>query len=266
MSGAGKEVWASGDAYEPYVGRWSRLVARVFVEWLGQQPGRRWLDVGCGTGALTQTVLRCAAPVEVLGIDPSAAFVEHARRLISDQRAAFRVGDAQQLPIESGTYDIVVSGLVINFVPDMAKAVSEMARVARPGGTVAAYVWDYAGEMQMMRHFWDAAIALDPGALEKDEGRRFPICQPQPLATLFEGANLTDVAVRAIDVPTVFRDFDDYWTPFLGGQAPAPGYCMSLSDEHRSALRERLRANLPPQSNGSIQLIARAWAVRGIAQ
>lgn len=117
--------------------------------------------------------------------------------------------------------------------------------------------------MQLMRHFWDAAVALDPKANDPDEGRRFPICNPEPLERLFKGAKLTGVAVRPIDVPTIFRDFDDYWMPFLGGQAPAPGYAMSLDEAGRTALRERIRQSLPTEADGSIHLIARAWAVRG---
>lgn len=152
---------------------------------------------------------------------------------------------------------------MINFVPDQAKAIGEMRRATRPDGVVAAYVWDYAGAMQMMRAFWDAAAALDPNAVALDEGRRFPVCHPEPLVGLFADAGLKDVAVRAIDVPTVFKDFDDYWTPFLGGQAPAPGYCMSLSEDRRAVLRERIRAGLPVNDDGSIHLIARAWAARG---
>jgi hypothetical protein len=128
---------------------------------------------------------------------------------------------------------------------------------------VALYVWDYADRMEMMRRFWDAAVALDPSAGALDEGRRFTVCRPEPLRALFEGAGLAQLETRAIDVPTVFRDFDDYWTPFLGGQAPAPGYCKSLGEEARGALRERLRASLPARPDGSIHLVARAWAVRG---
>lgn len=265
MTTMGKDVWASGDAYESYVGRWSRRAAPEFIGWLDQPAGGRWLDVGCGTGALSQTILERAAPQSVLGIDPSDGFLAHARRAVIDPRAEFRAGDAQALPVDGGAFDAVVSGLVINFVPDMAKAAAEMARAARAGGTVAVYVWDYGGEMQMMRRFWDAAVALDPAALQKDEARRFLACRPEPLAALIEGAGLANVEVRAIDVPTVFKDFDDYWTPFLSGQAPAPGYCMSLSEERRAALRERIRASLPFRDDGSVPLIARAWAARGTA-
>ena len=257
------DAWASGAAYEPYVGRWSRLVAREFVAWLAMPPGSRWLDVGCGTGALSQTILQVASPAAVTGVDPSEAYIAYAREQVRDARIRFEVGDARALPVEMGAYDAVVSGLVLNFVPEPERAVAEMARAARLSGVVAAYVWDYAGEMQLMRHFWDAAVALDPAARALDEGVRFPLCQPEPLAALFRGAGLKDVEVRAIDVPTIFRDFDDYWLPFLGGQGPAPGYATSLDEERHAGLRERIRAGLPFASDGSIHLIARAWAVRG---
>ena len=258
------DAWDSGEAYEPYVGRWSRPVAREFLGWLGAPPGGRWLDVGCGTGALAETVLSLAAPSEVVGIDPSPAYVAFARGRVADPRARFEVGDARALQEAPASFDAVVSGLVLNFVPEPEKAVAEMARVARPGGVVAAYVWDYAEGMQMMRHFWDAAGELDPGAQELDEGRRFPLCNPGPLADLFRTDGLGEVEVRSIDVPTVFRDFDDYWSPFLGGQAPAPGYAMSLGEERRAALRERIRAGLPTNAQGEHHLVARAWAVRGV--
>ncbi len=263
MSSA-NEVWASGDAYEPYVGRWSRLVAGAFLAWLGVPPGRRWLDVGCGTGALTQVILREAQPQSLTGIDPSAGYATYARDHTPDPRVTFLVGDAEALPDPDGVYDVAVSGLVLNFVPHPARMLAEQVRVTRPGGTVAAYVWDYAGQMQLMRHFWDAAVALDPAARELDEGRRFPLCRPGPLSAPYEGAGLGRVETRAIDVPTRFRDFDDYWEPFLGGQGPAPGYAMALDEERRAALREHLRARLPIAADRAIHLRARAWAVRGI--
>jgi SAM-dependent methyltransferase len=224
------------------------------------------LDVGCGTGALSETILSVATPGEVVGIDPSPEFVAFARDRVRDPKAKFDVGDAQALQADPATFDAAVAGLVLNFVPEPGRAVSEMARVTRPGGTVAAYVWDYAEGMQMMRHFWDAAAALDPGARELDEGNRFTLCKPEPLADLFRRTGLENVEVRAIDVPTVFRDFDDYWSPFLGGQAPAPAYAMSLSQERRAALRERIRANLPTNSEAEHHLVARAWAARGIRE
>ena len=258
------DAWDSGHAYEPYVGRWSRLVAREFLGWLAMPTGCRWLDVGCGTGALAETILSLAAPTEVVGVDPSPAYVAFASERLNDTRVRFNIGDAQALGEASASFDAVVSGLILNFVPEPNRAVSEMVRVARPGGVVAAYVWDYADGMQMMRHFWDAAGALDPSAQELDEGRRFPLCKPEPLTDLFRTGGLEKVEVRAVDVPTVFGDFDDYWSPFLGGQAPAPGYAMSLSEDRRVALREQIRASLPTNSRGEHHFIARAWAIRGV--
>jgi SAM-dependent methyltransferase len=159
--------------------------------------------------------------------------------------------------------DAAVSGLVLNFVADPTRMAAEMRRVVRPGGTVALYVWDYAGKMELMRYFWDAAAALDAAARELDEGVRFPVCRPEPLAELLRAAGLVAVETRALDVPTVFADFDDYWSPFLGGQGPAPGYCVALPEEKRARLRERLRRALPAERDGRIALLARAWAVRG---
>ncbi|MEP7291055.1 MAG: methyltransferase domain-containing protein, partial [Chloroflexota bacterium] len=263
MTSHGHDVFAVGAAYEPYVGRWSRRVAREFLRWLAIAPHSSWLDVGCGTGALSQTILETAAPRIVKGIDRSDGFVQYARAQVSDSRVSFEVGDAQSLPEQPTSYDAVVSGLVLNFVPSPEKMVAEMARVAKPGGTVALYVWDYADQMQLMRHFWDAAVALDAEAQAFDEGRRFSVCQPEPLAALFHAAGLHSLEVRPIVIPTDFANFDDYWTPFLGGQGSAPGYTMSLTEEQRSALRERLRRHLPIETDGSIHLIARAWAVRG---
>lgn len=270
MTGTVEDRWASGDAYEPYVGRWSRLVAGEFLRWLDAPPGLDWLDVGCGTGALAAAAAGACAPKRLAGIDPSPGFLDVARRRLDGSGAEVRQADAQALPFAAAAFDRVVSGLVLNFVPDPPRAVAEMARVARPkgegddgGGEVALYVWDYAEGMGLMRRFWDAAAALDPRARTLDEGRRFPLCRPEPLRALFDAAGLTRIETRAIDVPTVFRGFDDYWTPFLGGQGPAPGYCMALAEDARLALRERLRESLPTQPDGGIHLTARAWAVRG---
>lgn len=260
---APRENWADGDAYESYVGRWSRPVAHEFIRWLNQTPQLRWLDVGCGTGALSATILTLANPSAVKGNDPSSGFLAVARKNIPDPRFEFAVGSAQSIPEPSSNYDVAVSGLVLNFVPEPLEAVREMARVVRSGGTVAVYVWDYAGKMELMRYFWDAAVALDHEVAAVDEGKRFPICDPDALATCFSSAGLGDIETRAMEVPTVFRDFDDYWSPFLGGQGSAPSYVATLSSDKRERLRERLRATLPFQSDGSLDLIGRAWAVRG---
>jgi SAM-dependent methyltransferase len=261
MTASSGEVWESGDKYEPYVGRWSRLVARDFLAWLAAPLGLEWLDVGCGTGALAQTIAETQAPAQLAGVDQSEGFLRLARRRVPE--AAFYQSDAQKLPFLDASFDRVVSGLVLNFLVDRPRAVSEMARVVRSGGEVALYVWDYAGRMELMRCFWDAVVALNPAIRNLDEGIRFPGCRPEALAGLFHSASLQNVQTRPIDVPTLFRNFDDYWAPFLGGQGPAPAYCASLPEDARTNLRERIKAALPISPDGSINLTARAWAVRG---
>ncbi|KOX16216.1 methyltransferase [Saccharothrix sp. NRRL B-16348] len=258
------EVWAVGEAYEAYVGRWSAPVARRFLRGLDVPAGRRWLDVGCGPGALTTAVLKLADPAEVVGVDPSEGFLATAKHRVADPRAAFHVGDARSLPLPDRAFDAVVSGLALNFVPDPVRAVAECTRVAAPGAVVAAYVWDYAEGMAITRFFWDAATDLDPAAAALHEGRRFPLCRPEPLHKLWTDAGLTGVRVEALEVPTVFHDFDDFWRPFLGGQGPAPGYTASLPEDRRRALRDLLRTRLPTHPDGSIRLAARAWSVRGV--
>jgi SAM-dependent methyltransferase len=258
------DVWTGADAYERYVGRWSRLVAREFVPWLGVAPNARWLDVGCGTGALTATIVELAEPAAVLGVDPSEAFLAHALDVLGGPSVSFEVGDAAALPAPDGSYDAVVAGLVLNFAPSTRKALAEWRRVTRAEGAIGAYVWDYAGQMQMIRSFWEAAVGLDADARALDEGVRFPITRRTALADAFESVGLTQVRTRAIDVPTHFADFDELWQPFLGGQGPGPAYVMSLPAARRELLRDRFRASLPVGRDGSIDLIARAWAVRAV--
>ncbi len=255
--------WSSGSSYEGYVGRWSRLVAPQFVDWLGVAPGSRWLDVGCGTGALTDTILARCDPSSVVGVDSSEAFLAHARATVRDPRATFLVGSAATTGLNDGEVDAVVSGLVLNFVPEVGEALAEARRVVSPGGVIGGYVWDYAEGMQLMRRFWNAAVALDPGARPLDEGDRFGLAAPEPLATAFTAAGLEGVEVRPIEIPTVFADFDDLWTPFLGGTGTAPAYVAALSEPARDAIRDRLRNSISSSADGSIHLTARVWAARG---
>jgi SAM-dependent methyltransferase len=259
-----RDWFADGEAYEHYVGRWSRPVARLFLNWLSIARGLRWLDVGCGTGALTQVILNHANPERVVGVEPSQGFLSTARKNVVDGRAEFRLGDAQALPVGDKEVDIAVSGLVLNFVPDKQHALNEMCRAVKPGGTIGAYVWDYSGDMQLMRYFWNGVRDLFPDGAERDEGRQFPICKPEALAELFRGVGLKAVDTCALDAPTVFSDFDDYWSPFLRGQGPAGAYCASLPEGDRVRLREHLKRTLPFNGDGHIDLIARAWAVRGM--
>ncbi|CAA9556205.1 MAG: hypothetical protein AVDCRST_MAG73-3299 [uncultured Thermomicrobiales bacterium] len=260
----GSGVWGGTDGYEAYMGRWSRPMARAFIAWFAVPAAGRWLDVGCGTGALSAAVLDAADPSAVLGIDPSPEFVETATARVTDPRARFEVGDARALPVATDRYDAVVAGLVLNHVPDPTLAVAEMARAAHPGGAVGAYVWDYGGEMQLMRHFWDAVGATDADAATHDPRAHYHICRPDPLAALFRAAGLSDVEVGAIDLPMDFRDLDDYWLPHtLAGPAGPQRYVSALDDERKAALRERLRFTLPTAADGTIALIGRAWAARG---
>ena len=257
------DPWESGNPYQFFMGRWSLPVAHNFIEWLSIPEQQRWLDVGCGTGVLSSSILKLANPQEILAIDASDAFITHAQQTHQDTRLKFEVADARKLPAETNYFDAVVSGIALNFIPTPIDAVTEMVRLVRPEGVVAVYVWDYANKMEMLRYFWDVATALDPAAGELDEGFRFPLCQPSSLQALFQEAGLKNIKLRAFDAPTVFKDFDDYWSPFLGGQGPAPGYVISLSDEQRAALEKQLRDTLPTASNGTIPLIARAWAASG---
>ncbi|BCY14133.1 class I SAM-dependent methyltransferase [Actinoplanes sp. L3-i22] len=257
--------WQSGDAYESYVGRWSRRVAKIFVTWLDVPANSRWLDAGCGTGALSAQI---PAPALLIGIDKSPAFLSALPRAgvpaaPPPNRVLACAGDAAALPLTDAGFDAVVSGLALNFVPRPESAVAELCRVAAPGATIAAYVWDYANGMAMMRHFWSAAAELDPDLGERDESRSFEFCRDDVLADWWSAAGLHDVTTRRIEIPTVFRDFYEYWTPFLGGQGPAPGYVTARSPAQRDALRESLRSRLPTQPDGSIPLTAAAWAVKG---
>jgi SAM-dependent methyltransferase len=255
--------WAAGATYEDFMGRWSRRLAPRFVSWL-DAPGRlHWLDVGCGTGALTAAICETADPASVVGCDPAAPFIDYARRQARDPRRSFAVAGAGALPPRAGGYGAVTSLLALNFFPDPPAAVGEMRSLAAGGGTVSAGVWDYAGRMDFLRRFWDAAAAEDPDARRFDEGERFPICRPAALVDLFRAAGLGEVACESIEIETEFAGFEDYWRPLLGGTGPAPSYVASLGEERRAALARRLERALPRGSGGTITLVARAWAVRG---
>jgi SAM-dependent methyltransferase len=259
----GADRWTDGAGYEAYVGRWSRRVAERFLPWLEVSRGATWIDVGCGTGVLTRAILDLEDPESVVGVDPAPAFLTTARTSIRDPRVNFLEATAEALPDGVGSADAIVAGLSLNFIPDLPAAMAELRRVCRRDGIVAGYVWDYAEDMQLLRTFWDAATGIDPSAAPLDEGVRFPLCRPERLEASFVAAGFADVGVVAIDIPTVFRGFDDYWTPFLSGVGPAPGYVAGLDAAARERLRNRLDWTLPREPDGSIDLTARAWAVRG---
>ncbi len=254
---------SAGEAYGWRVGRWSRMVGRSLVEWLNRPAGLRWLDIGCGAGALSQAILETSGASRLVGIDPSDNDIGLAREKLRDSRAEFHQASAEALPFAAGAFDVVASGLVLNFLSDAGLAMREMQRVAVPGGSVAGYVWDFGGEMQVVRRFWDAAIAVDGAAIEADQGARFRLCKPEPLRQLFVESGLRDVEVRPIDVPACFLDFDTYWTGLTTGDGSTVNYVNSISGNCREAIRTRLCQSLLLRKDGSFDLVARAWAVRG---
>ena len=257
------DTWHAGTSYDAYMGRWSRKIADQFLKWISVREGLDWVEIGCGTGALSSQILSQCNPGSLVGIEPSEGFVETASKNVSDSRAEFQVGDAEKLPLADNSKDITVSALVLNFIPNKQKALSEMARVLRPGGLIAFYVWDYPGRgVEFMQTFWDAAASLDPAASDLAEDKRFPECTKDGLISLATNAGLGEVELTAIEVPTVFKNFEDYWKPFTLGAGPAPGYCVSLESNARNRLRDILRDHLPSQENGSIVLHARAWALK----
>lgn len=248
------------------MGRWSRPLAREFVGWLEVPVSANWLDVGTGTGVVPEAVCDLSDPASVLGCDPSEAFVAAARERVPDPRFEVAVAGVGDLPRRERGYDAVVSCLALNFFPHPDAAVEEQLELTKPGGVIAACVWDYSGEMQFLRYFWDAATRVDPRAAELDEGQRFPLCTPDGLEKLFEEAGARSVRSAGIEVPTSFSDFDDYWRPFLGGTGPAPSFVTTLSEQQRDALSADLRQSLPEREDGRIALVARAWAVAGFSR
>jgi SAM-dependent methyltransferase len=260
-----RESWAGGPTYENFMGRWSRQLAPQFVSWLRVPAGVHWLDVGCGTGALTHAVCSHADPASVVGCDLAEPFIEYARARSQDERVSFVVAGAGALPGRQGGYGSITSSLALNFFPDPQAAVTEMRSLTAAEGTVSACVWDYADGMEFLRYFWDAAVDMDSGAGRLDEGERFPLCRPDALTELFHAAGLTDVRCESLEIRTEFASFDDYWRPLLGGTGPAPSFVASLETNRRTTLARKIEAALPRGPGGTIPLTARAWAIRGTA-
>jgi SAM-dependent methyltransferase len=246
-------MFSESDGYERFMGRWSRRLAPLFVTFAGVTEGDRVLDVGSGTGALSAAAAAVES-VRVTGIEPSPAYVRYAQEHADGE---FVVGDALTLPFPDGAFDRTLSMLVLNFVPEAGAALQQMIRVTRPAGVVAAAVWDYRDGMQMLRRFWEAAVALDPDAAPRDE-RQMPLCTRGELAELWRTQGLQAVDEQPLTIEMAFASFDDYWQPFLCGQGPAGAYVSSLPESARRALESRLRADV------DLTQRARAWAVRGV--
>jgi len=255
-----RPTFDDGAAYDEFMGRWSRAVGAVFLDWLAAPRKAAWLDVGCGTGAFTTLIVKTCAPARVAAVDPGAAQIEFARRQPVAKRADFRVADAQTLPFSDGTFDVVASALVINFIPDRARAVAQMRRVTRPYGTVGGYVWDFADDRSPS---WPFNRALSALGIEPPQLPGTPESTFDGLAALFAGVGFDDIATRAIDGTCAFRDFDTFWRTQTPLMHPVGKLVAAMSEADRAALMDAVRAQVAPGPDGTIAYAARANAVKG---
>lgn len=254
--------FSDGGAYERFMGRWSRAAGGAFLDWLALPPGLHWLDVGCGTGAFTELVLQRCAPAQISAIDPSEDQIAFARSRPGASRASFRTGDAQSLPYADREFDVAVMALVISFVPDPAKGVAEMRRVLKPGGTAAAYMWDFAGKGFTQWPLIDALQAMDV-AVPKMPG--YAHAGLEAMTNFFQAAGFDRIETRTIGIEVWYDDFDDYWASQTGLPNPVVQIIRKMPQPDVERLKAGLRANLPTGSNGRIAYPARANAVQGRA-
>lgn len=265
MTEAEAKMFSVSAGYERFMGRWSRLLAPAYIAFAGVKDGDRVLDVGTGTGALASALEAATTSSEIVGIDPSADFINYAKKSVKSGRASFEVGDAQALRFADASFDQTMALLVMNFVPDHNKAIVEMRRVTRPQGVVSACVWDYNAGMEMLRFFWDEVVALDPVMAPKDE-RNMKLSREGQLGELWKKAGLVNVQEKPLVIEQAYTSFDDYWGPFLKGAGPGGAYVVSLADERRRQLEARMRKRLlGNRDDGAFVLKAQAWCVRGEA-
>lgn len=256
-------MFSVGEGYELYMGRWSRLLVPSYAAFAGVEDGQRILDVGTGTGAVALALEETLPRSEIVGLDPSAAFIARATKSARSSRVKFGVGDAQVIGYGDASFDHAMALLVMNFIPDEGKALAEMKRVTRPGGIVSACVWDYGDGMESLRLFWDEAVTLDPSASSKHE-RNMKLSRRGELGTLWRQAGLSDVRETSLGIDQAFSSFGDYWAPFLGGTGPGGAHVAALSEERRTELEARLRRRLlGDHQDGPFTLQARAWCARG---
>lgn len=254
--------WTSGADYDQWMGRWSRLLAQEFLNWLDLPSGLRWIDICCGSGVITEAIIERNAPASVVGVDVSSDQINFAREHRASTNVTFETADAMSLPFADASFDAAVCGLGLNYLPNPSHGLEELRRVTRPSGTVALYVWDYEQGARFLREFWDAAIAIDSDAVAFDQARRFPMCTPEGLRGLFEQAKLEDLSLQPLEIVTRFASFDDYWDPLQSGQGSAPNYLKTRNQQTKTAIRDRLTRALPRDPDGAIEMPACAWAVR----
>jgi SAM-dependent methyltransferase len=244
------------------MGRWSRLLAQRFLEWLDIPSGARWLDVCCGSGVVSEAIAQTCSPSCVVGIDISPSQIAFANQHRKRRGISFEVADAMSIPFPDASFDVAVCGLGLNYIPDPIRALREMQRVTSAEGIIAVYVWDYAQGAGFLRRFWDVAASVDPEAANFDQARRFPMCTPDGLHELFQAAHCKRIDVKALEIVTRFENFEEYWAPFLSGQGSAPNYLVSRSQKMQAEIRDRLKSSLQSGETESLELPARAWAVR----
>jgi ubiquinone/menaquinone biosynthesis C-methylase UbiE len=256
-----KVVFDNADAYERFMGRWSRAAGEKFIAWLDPPKGARWLDVGCGTGAFTELIVKTCQPASIAGVDPAPAQIEHAKKQAATQTAEFQVGDSMALPYTDGAFDVVASALVIHFIPDRAKAFAEMLRVARAGGIVSGYTWDRTATTDSAPYAPMAAGLASIGA-EVMRSPVVPEASPEGLRPALERAGFRDIAITTIEASQSYRDFDDYWQAQTVTFHPTGKSVAALSDADRERLRATMRKMLPAGADGSIRYAARATAFK----
>lgn len=252
----------AADAYDDFMGRYSRELASGLCDAAGITAGMRALDVGSGPGALTGELVNRLGAENVVAVEPSAPFAAACRK--RNPGVEVLEGGGEELPFDDDSFDAALSQLVLNFLGDPLGCLREKARVTRPGGTVAACVWDYAGEMTLLRAFWESAVALDPAARGGDEGVRMNPRNRDQLNALFRDARLDDVETGELRVAAAYDDFDELWEPLCAGVGPAGAYCKGLDADRQAALRDELHRRLGAPA-GSFELEARAWWARGLS-
>lgn len=258
----GKESWNDSNAYDLYVGRWSRRIAGDFMQWLQPQANLSWLEVGCGTGALTTEILNSARPLRILAIDKSGAYLTKARSYISSPRVSFSKTDLSALDA-GAEFDYITSGLVLNFLSDVEEKLKCMKQYLRPGGSISAFVWDYAGHYQPMRIFWDSVKQLYKEAERFDAGIKYPLCSESNLTALFRSVDLSNIRFTKIEKIATFRDFDDYWLPIASAQGSVTEFLDTLNEGKKNDLKALVKSRLPMSLNGEIKLILSALAIEG---